>query len=204
MREFFTYDNGARAFRAVIDDDARMLRAYGLAGYDPREGRKYSRDPVYVLEFEHVFIGAEGCAILALSHAGRRAHFIGHEICEFTLRDEDKFVSFEVRAGCSDTPYPWVECTRNTYLMLEPVYLPNYTRGSLDRGNGSTYDPYSHYYGVFGGESCPARFADDADFHHIGELARIGDATRAYFEEHFPFAREVIARDDHMARRANT
>jgi hypothetical protein len=62
--------------------------------------------------------------------------YIGEKINLFTLLD-DEIVDYKSPVGNSDVPYPYAVGKKNTYLMIEDVYIKN---------SEKTGDPYKQYY----------------------------------------------------------
>lgn len=51
--------------------------------------------------------------------------FIGHEICEFTTKENDSIVQFVSPVGNNDVPYPYAIGETHTYFFLENKVVPN-------------------------------------------------------------------------------
>ena len=76
---------------------------------------------------------------LLLQTGPRRYMYIGSEIFDFSLpKDEPGIQAYVSIMGNSAVPYPYAVGARNTYLMLEYVYISNSLR--------TEQDPYDQWY----------------------------------------------------------
>ena len=160
VKTYYTYDNGLRAFKVVIDN--KKVYVYKYKKYDENtdttlyseKSIKYEKKNFF--KYKNIFIGKSPKNKTTIASGGYGAKFtgnsillqitknkyifIGHIIFSFTSKSEiKKFVS---PLGNNDVPYPFaIDIDGRYYLMIEDVIIDKIT-------NIKKYDndPYEFYY----------------------------------------------------------
>jgi hypothetical protein len=147
------YDNGDEPFD--VSDDGQQVIVYKQEFVT--ETADFGRSEMLLeIPYTKIFIGdnylclprflakgdAKGNSIL-LHTSDTHYTFIGYKIFTFEVEEGDEIVSYYSPVGNSSVPYPYAVGKKNTYLMLEEVYVPN---DVLDL----SLDAYSQYYGFIG------------------------------------------------------
>jgi hypothetical protein len=149
MEEYVIHDNREKALKVIIDNKiikickGKFENAVNKWIYDENK-------PIMTISsYEKLFVGIdkvenfEGNSLL-VNIKDYKYIFIGHEVYEFTTPN-DKIIKYFSPVGNNDVPYPFAIGMRNTYLMLENVYLPNKLLEGYEEDR--IFYPYDAYYG---------------------------------------------------------
>jgi len=168
---YWTHDNGGRAFAVYYNKNSDSQEDKNVYIYEfPKdvawpwdeevESENYYVDLVATYSPINVWIPKghlintqnvednhlrfEGNSIL-LQLTERKCVFIGTEIYEFDLDENENVHSYYSLVGNSDVPYPVLVGSKNVYFMLDYKFVP------IEKFNNFTelqfMDGYSYYYG---------------------------------------------------------
>jgi hypothetical protein len=146
-RKYFIHDNGSRPFKVTLTKSHFWIHKMTVDGdgVDTKETIRYDAIVLKPTQYENAWIGKckscgkgfDGNSILVKLTAPTRTYMsIGDRV--YTFKTADDIVQYESPVGNSDVPYPYAVGSKNTYLMLENMFIPNDMR--------TTDDPYEQYY----------------------------------------------------------
>lgn len=193
METYYVHDNGARSFRVEVETSQIAIYKVDYKASEEAEDRVFDKTPTYVIEkYLKVYVGKDpkdpffdGNSLLV--HVEPHKYiFIGWDVLEITTPDE--IVSFSSPVGGSDVPYPYAIGERNTYLLIEDIYIPNYLRDE-------TQDPYDQLYGPRG--MMPSMYAGGAgpkEWCYVYELSRLYEPIRQFYHRFMTNQRVLIER----------
>jgi hypothetical protein len=150
------YDNGDEPFD--VSDDGQQVIVYKQEFVT--ETADFGRsEKLLEIPYTKIFIGdndlclprylakgdAKGNSILL--QVSNTYLFIGYKIFTFEVEEGDEIVSYYSPVGNNSVPYPYAIGKKNTYLLIEEVYVPN---DVLDLS--LSLDVYAQYYGFIAGK----------------------------------------------------
>ena len=125
QREYLIHDNGGRPFSVIVT--GRTITIYKKR----RHGHLYNVVVVPPTRCLKIWIGKDaqhpgrdfqGTSVLA-QLSSRKYLFVGSTI--FTFLSADPIIGFCSYVGRNDTPYPWAVGTRDTFILLHGIRVPN-------------------------------------------------------------------------------
>jgi hypothetical protein len=137
MPTYYTHDNGGRPFKVVVDKSQVSIYKDTNKDFDKepdysKQVRTFDVKKVYVGKSTGGTIGDHTLAqakqfvgnsiLLELASPANTYVFVGHEIYEFKMTDDEPQKYFSL-VGHSDVPYPVILGKNNVYFMLDRKFV---------------------------------------------------------------------------------
>lgn len=171
-KKYFIHDNGSRPFLVYLDKDSAYVYRIPENIYFHNEDYVSNKqhhlyiEPIADFKTIKNFVGKspltestsfsagygprfDGNSIL-LKTGENKYVYIGYEIYEFKIPDDDEITKYYSPVGNSDVPYPVAFGKKNMYFMLDKDYVP--MKYFKDLELEEKIDAYSYYYGHEGDE----------------------------------------------------
>lgn len=141
MRYYYVHDNGGRPFKVKIYPNHK-INIFKFTDVNKNGQRIYDELALEIPKYEKIFIGKDpenlffsGNSIL-IKIKDHEYIFVGFIIYKFQPLDD--ILEYISPVENNDVPYPYAIGEKNTYLMINYVYIPNNKLLSSD--------PYNQYY----------------------------------------------------------
>lgn len=143
---YYTHDNGSRPFKVRVVKKMvniyKDTKIYNNPDADINAKLEYDTLVLSLVDYKKIFIGNDpkhrsfkGNSIV-IEIIPNNYLYIGSEI--YTFKTKDEIIDYKSPIGNNDVPYPYAIGTKNTYLMIENIYIPNDLK--------ENEDPYAQYY----------------------------------------------------------
>lgn len=166
MPKYLTHDNGGISF--FVDIKNKTLDVYTLSNNsfnvsthtlikDP--AKYFTYHVLHIAKYKKIFkieqptwaikrgMSFQNGNSVLIQTSNTSYIWIGWKIEQFTI--SDPIIRFFSPIGNNDVPYPYAIGSKNTYLMLENIYIPNQDLYSTDKPDEKIVqevDPYARYY----------------------------------------------------------
>jgi len=164
---YFTHDNGGRPFRVMVKNSLVLVYKKSEFHYAIDHGDfEYIQHVSRYENCKQIFIGKslqspktefsgctgdefDGNSILLISNQNQYV-YIGDQVYEFEVEEDEEIISYHSPVGNSDVPYPFAVGKKYAYFMLHKKRVP---REDYDQQvPENCVDAYNYYYGHAGNE----------------------------------------------------